>query len=233
MSNTSIGLARKGSKYQMQRLALKNNQHFLNSIIGDSLIWISPKIEDEFREYQLNNKKISKQLDLKEGVFKDFWPTRQSQWDGIAIGESGTLYLFEAKSHLTEIQPGKNGKSEENNRLKYESIMQMAKELFGIQWNEETQMRWCKKYYQISNRIAFQQKLIQLSKDSKAFNNVVMVFLNFVNDQTWQNDNKMVDTSEKWDNHYDDILSDMGIDRKLLSKHNVRIINFDLLEIDK
>jgi hypothetical protein len=49
----------------------------------------------------------------------------------------------------------------------------------------------------------------------------------------WQNDNKMVDTSEKWDNHYDDILSDMGIDRKLLSKHNVRIINFDLLEIDK
>ena len=100
-------------------------------------------------------------------------------------------------------------------------------------YSEETQMRWCKKYYQISNRIAFQQKLIQLSKDSKAFNNVVMVFLNFVNDQTWQNDNKMVDTSEKWDNHYDDILSDMGIDRKLLSKHNVRIINFDLLEIDK
>lgn len=233
MSNTSIGRARKGSKFQMQKLALKENQHFLNSKIGDSLDWISPKIEDEFREYQLNNKKISERLKLKEGAFKDFWPSRQSQWDGIAIGESGTLYLFEAKSHLTEIQPGKNGKSEENNRLKYESIMQMAKDVFEIQENEETRKMWCKKYYQISNRIAFQQKLIQLSKDSENFSNVVMVFLNFVNDQTWQNGKKMVDTSEKWDNHFDNILNDMGIDRKKLNEHNVRIINFDLLVINK
>ena len=119
MSNTSIGLAKKGSKYQMQRLTLKENLHYLNSKIGESLIWISPVKEEEFREYQLNNKKISKRLDLKEDAFIDFWPSRQSQWDGIAIGESGTLYLFEAKSHLSEIQPGKEGKSEGNNHLKY------------------------------------------------------------------------------------------------------------------
>ena len=42
MSNTSIGRARKGSKFQMQKLALKENQHFLNSKIDDSLDWISP-----------------------------------------------------------------------------------------------------------------------------------------------------------------------------------------------
>lgn len=232
MSNTSIGLARKGSKFQMQTL-VNEKPHSLNSKIGDSLTWISPLKKDEYREYQLNNKEISKLLDLKEGAFKDFWPSRQSQWDGIAIGKSRTLYLFEAKSHLNEIQPGKNGKSEENNKLKYTSIMQMAKDVFEIQENNETQKIWCKKYYQISNRIAFQQKLIQLSKDSKKFNNVVMVFLNFVNDRTWQNDKKMVDTSEKWDNHFDNILSNMGIDRKIINKHNVRIINFDLLEIDK
>ncbi len=233
MSNTSIGLAKKGSKYQMQRLTLKENLHYLNRKIGESLTWLSPVKEEEFREYQLNNKKISKRLDLNENAFIDFWPSRQSQWDGIAIGESGTLYLFEAKSHLSEIQPGKEGKSEENNHLKYNSIMLIAKETFGIQSSVETQNIWCKRYYQISNRIAFQQKLIQLSKDSNAFNNVVMVFLNFVNDRTWLSDNKMVYTSDEWDNHYNCILSQMGINRESLCTHDIRIINFDLSTMDK
>ena len=37
MSNTSIGLATKGSKLAIQRLSLKGNTHVINEILDDDL----------------------------------------------------------------------------------------------------------------------------------------------------------------------------------------------------
>ncbi len=107
------GIAPKGSKRQMQIVSLDENKHFLNNYFKDKLEWLSPIIDENFREYQINNPLICKRLGFNPIEFVGFWPSRQPQWDGIAIGESGTLYLFEAKSHLSEIKRrGKKGSKE-------------------------------------------------------------------------------------------------------------------------
>lgn len=107
MSNTSIGLATKGSKLAIQRLSLKGNTHVINEILDDDLTWISPREEDNYREYRMNSPILLEVLGitqtLKKQYFKDFWPSTQPEWDGIAIGRNRTLYLFEAKSRFREI----------------------------------------------------------------------------------------------------------------------------------
>ena len=51
--------------------------------------------------------------------------------------------------------------------MKYSSIMNIAKKLFGIENNPANKEYWCKQYYQIANRIAFQQKLITIARKEK------------------------------------------------------------------
>ena len=230
MSNTSIGPALKGSKKQMQNIASAKNHHYLNGLLGDTLKWISP-CEPDYREFQLNNPELCKRLGIPKGVFKDFWPSRQPQWDGIAMGEkTKTLYLFEAKSHITEIKPRLTEGTEENNRMIEHSIMRMASDWFNItDSDEDVKNIWCQKYYQISNRMAFCKKMQELSKVSNYYKKVVLVFLNFVNDESWSKEGKTVKTKEEWDNYYDEtILESMKITRSQLEKQGIFIINFDL-----
>lgn len=232
MSNTSLGAARKGSKFQMQRLTLPENQNIFNEFMGEKLNWFSPLLEDKFREYQLNSSKILEELGISQAVKKaymnPFWPSRQPQWDGIAWGKENTLFLFEAKSHFSEIAPGKDGEPE-NNKKKYDSIMRCAKQLYGIEDNDVNRKVWCKKYYQISNRIAFTYLLKEISKKYNVkYKSVKTIFLNFVNDMTWEKDKLTVDRSEKWEEHYKNILKDLNIKEYQLRKNNIYIKNFDL-----
>lgn len=229
MSNTSIGPARKGSKMQMQKLTSAKNPHYLNSLLDDTLKWISPCKKLGYSEFQLNNPKLGKRLGIPNGVFKDFWTSRQPQWDGIALGKkTKTLYLFEAKSHKGEFCPRKKGTNENNNRQIESSIQCVANKFIEpSEWEAHSKM-WCEKYYQIANRIAFSDKMLELCSDNSKYKNVVLVFLNFVNDTTWGN--KMVKTEEEWDCHYKKIFEKMGIKQSLpqLEKSGIRIVNFDL-----
>ena len=228
-SNTSIGAARKGSKFQMQRLTLPENKGKFDLFIGEELDWFSPVLEEKFIEYRMNNADLLKRLGIRKGSFKEFWPNPQPQWDGIAFGRDNALYLFEAKSHFSEISPGKEG-TPLNDPWKFASLMEMAKH-WGIR--EYKSSVWCHDYYQISNRIAFAQKLKEIGEQQKVnFTKVKMVFLNFVNDRTWSKDKKMVPSCEDWDRHYDDILSKMGISRELLEGDDIYIKNFDLNILD-
>lgn len=228
-SNTSIGAANKGSKFQMQRLTLPENKFKFDSFMGEELDWYSPLLEDKFKEYRMNNADLLKDLGIKKGSFKDFWPSPQPQWDGIAFGRDKTLYLFEAKSHFSEITKGKK-RDPKNDMLIVSSIMEIAK-----YWNIKDDKReiWCYDYYQISNRIAFTQKLKEISNQQAVnFTKVKMVFLNFVNDRTWSKDNEMVVSGKDWDSHYDEILSKMGVSREQLESDDIYIKNFDLDFLD-
>lgn len=232
-SNTSDGSAFKGSKRAMQSLSSISNPGLLNEILDDKLEWISPRKEDNYKEYQMNNPIILNTLGITEEVkteyFTGWWPTRQPQWDGIALGKDKSLYLFEAKSRRNEIARAKKGKSQTNNEMKYGSIMTMASKLFGVENTESNSDVWCYKYYQVSNRIAFQQRLIEISKAHNTnYRDVKMVFLNFVNDRTWEAEKQMVYSGEMWDAHYDKILRSMGVTREMLSEHGVKLVNFDL-----
>lgn len=231
MSNTSKGRANKGSKYQMQNLSMEYNQHYLEERLGDSLYWISPRQDDNFGEYQLNSPKIKEQLGIPSNAFYHFWPSRQPQWDGIALGEN-TLFLFEAKSYFDEIQPGKDGKSKGNNIMKYKAIVSAAHELFGIKFSRKMEEVWSKTFYQIANRIVFLKKMKELAQNPQTrFDNVVLVFLNFINDKTWLKEGKMVKSEKEWNDHYDKILFLMGVNRQQLQDHNILICNLDASQL--
>ena len=233
MSNTSKGAANKGSKFQMQRITLPENKTVFDKFVNDELQWLSPLIEDKFAEYRMNSPYLLGLLGISQSIKKEnintFWPSPQPQWDGIAIGKGNTLYLFEAKSHLSEIVPGKDGNID-NDKLKHSSIMTCAKELFDIQDTENNRRNWCKTFYQISNRIAFAHRLTEIrKKENVKYNDVKMVFLNFVNDATWLKDKKMVKNENEWLNLYEKkILPELGITIQKLNKNNVYILNFDL-----
>ena len=225
MSNTSNGKANKGSKMQMQRITAKKNQHILNEILSDKLIWLAPIEEDNYREYQLNNAKIIKLLGLPKGIFKGFWPSRQPQWDGIAISEKKVLYLFEAKSHLSEIQSSKSKKQE----LIRMRIDEVANEIAGIKPGDDCKRNlWYHNYYQIANRIVFKEKMQGLAEISTVYKKVVLVFLNFVNDTSWKDSKKMVKSSTEWEEHYIGIFKEMGIDKDSLQSRNIYINYFDV-----
>ena len=182
MSNTSNVEAVKGSKYQMQSLVRSATMKAeLDEKLKDCLEWISPLKTDFYKEYQLNS--LKEKFGLKKGCFDKFWPSRQPQWDGIALGKkTKTLYLFEAKSHKGEFCLRKKGTNENNNRQIESSIQCIANKFIEpSEWETHSKM-WCEKYYQIANRIAFSDKMLELRTDNTKYKNVILVFLNFVND---------------------------------------------------
>ena len=54
-----------------------------------------------------------------------------------------------------------------------------------------------------------------------------MVFLNFVNDRTW-NSKQMVINEDIWRKHYDDIFRKMGLTDKQLSSNGIMNLTFNL-----
>ena len=72
----------------------------------------------------------------------------------------------------------------------------------------------------------------ELSKVSKYYKKVVLVFLNFVNDTTWSN-KEIVKTKEVWKNHYSFILQKMGINFSQLEEHNVKLLYPDVNKVQR
>lgn len=219
--------ATKGSQLRMQEItsdpSLKLKKK-LDVILKDELEWISPLEKENFQEYQLNS--LCNKWGMPKNCFSDIWPSRQPQWDGIALGRDKMLYLFEAKSHKTEIQSGKNASDINNEKLIQESIKKMAKETFGKSLNDEELKIWRIKYYQISNRIVFSESLkrIAFGNNNAKFNRVKLIFLNFVNDTTW---GKNAVSDKEWVEKYIAIWKTMGINEEYKS-HDISVVNFDL-----
>lgn len=55
-----------------------------------------------------------------------------------------------------------------------------------------------------------------------------MVFINFVNDDTWKPQGLMVSDSNVWNEKYKVILKEMKLSKPLLDANNVIIINLDV-----
>lgn len=185
MSNTSKGPATKGSKFWMQYV-VKNLQDELNSKIGCDLTWISPLEGNnkEYLEYELKQDYMCKILNIsveeKEKIFS-FWPNRQPQWDGIAITkDNSTLYLVEAKPHLSELKSKISAKNPNSKDL----ILKTMKEVFESNYPKGSFQMWTNEYYQLANRLTFLHKLNEKLKIKNI--NVKLVLLNFVGDNTYR-----------------------------------------------
>lgn len=206
MSNTSLGLAEKGSHRWMQEVIddSKYRQELEDSLKLGKIDWISPIKNEDFKEYTLNSKslplKILKLNNFDKCIF-DYWPTRQSQWDAIGIKDN-TLILVEAKAHTSEIKSNKDTDEEnmtnaqKNNLNKIEESIAKVMGSYGL--FSVPLENWLKVNYQIANRLVFLNYL------RNAGVKVKLVFLNFINDYT-----NIEEPRKKFEEHYDEIIGNM------------------------
>lgn len=210
----------------------KKNKQLIEKVIKESLKWICPQIGND-SELQLNGKELMKRLSLPDNLFEGFWPQRAPQWDGLFIStKSKTLYLIEAKSHITEISKG-NYKPKtrvqsydtkiHNYNMKCKSLRKVMK-YFNV--NDDKEEYWLHNYYQIANRLAFLLKVKEVCPNKK-IKDVKLIFLNFVNDPDWKKENKHA-SDEEWNKKYETILNQMGITKKQMSSNGAFVWNIDL-----
>lgn len=190
MPNLTNELASRGSKLCMQiavnnleddykrdniTISRKSRKHLLDDLIGlGEIKWLFPLTADGYKEYQLNDiSKLFPDETALENMDWSFWPSeRQPQWDAVGYAPDSTLILIEAKAHTSEIEGSGTKAREKSKRI-------IHNEIISVMGDDEA---WINKYYQTANRILFLKKI----KDHYGNNrNVLLVFLNFVNDVTY------------------------------------------------
>ena len=199
MSNTSKGLAEKGSKYWMQMIINSELKLRLNDFLKDDINWLCPlKDKDNYSEYELRQEKIVKETKITKDKYKEIWPPRQPQWDAIGISDNRkTLYLVEAKAHLKELKSNISA-GEESKCL----ITKTMKEIFDKKYSKGNFNKWLNGYYQLGNRITFLEELNKISH--KTGLKVRLVLLNFVDDYTY-----IPTSEEEWKEHYESVFMEM------------------------
>ncbi len=192
MSNTSLGKGKKGSKRWMDDcVEIPALKEAIDKELKDTLTWKSPLGSENYREYELKQRKDI--LGVSQNEIKEkfsFWPSRQPQWDGIAVGNQGKrLYIFEAKAHLSELKSYCNA-SPQSELL----IDKTMKEVHDEHYLNGDFSKWKQGYYQMANRLVFLHKLKDM--ELADYTEIKLVFLNFVGDNTH------IPTSlNEWDSH--------------------------------
>ena len=216
MASLTNELYNRGSKLCMQ-ICINNKTNekqwlsrkaLLDKKIGKGEIkWISPITAENYKEYQLNEVPSLFRGDIN---WEDFWPSRQSQWDGIGIAPDGTILLVEAKAHCDEIDHFGKDKTKASGKS-LELIKTRIFEAFKCE-NEKL----INNYYQLANRFTFLNKLIDEGEK------VLLVFLYFVNDVSYIKSSKE-DYEEYLNNGF---RKDINIPAKL--KEKFKIVYLDL-----
>lgn len=228
--------AEKGSKFRMQQITSNPR---IKSIIDDDLSklldkkevlnWKSPlKKDNNYSEHRLNSKESIKLLfgNVQEASesFKTFWPQQSPVWDGIAVSNERDLFLFEGKSHKSETRT--STKAHNGEHLINQSLSMVASK-FGVTY-PNVKKNWEGKYYQLANRIAFAWKMKEmLSITSAKYNNVYMIFLNFMNDSTMDVHDLFL-SSKDCQIHYETILKEMELSINTLTENNIFFLNIDV-----
>ena len=209
-SNTKNGLAEKGSKYWMQKIANdKLCKTQLEKLLGNApLAWISPLCSKLYKEYQLKEPDImSKVLELEKKDFADkfsFWPSNGPHWDAIATSVDGSiLYLFEAKSHLKEVRSKCSATNQDSINLIKSSMYKVYEKIAGKGKGDFSS--WESPYYQLGNRLTFLYMMNQTAFPK--IKEVKLVLLNIIDDKTHKLNMRV--SQKAWEDHYDTIFMKM------------------------
>ena len=214
-----------GSQKDLQLLA-NQHQDILNrelSKILDKTIeleWLSPLKDDDYAEYV--DQDFINRLDINSQIIKplkEFWPNGGANWDGLAK-DNKTIFLIEAKAHISEQMIETTGASSEKSLALIEKSLEDTKAFLNI----KSDISWCKKnYYQYANRIAHLYYLRELNKIDAH-----LLFIYFLNDKTVT---EKSETKEDWkkainevykslklekNNKFSDFIHHIFIDTKLL-----------------
>ncbi len=205
MNNLSHGKGEKGSKFWMRSvMEIPDLEKEINAKIGQDVRWIFPKADDNYREYAIKSRQ--KELELTPDKIKkifSFWPLRQPQWDGMAIGGEGNkkvLYLAEAKAHRRELCSRCRAVSGHN------IINETMYKVYKDNYQAGDFSCWINSYYQMANRLTFYHKLRDMisSNDISVFSDIKLVYLYFVNDFT-----NILTSEELWKEYMENVFEKM------------------------
>jgi hypothetical protein len=199
----------KGSQGDLQRL-IEKRPDLLNSRIKASLglsdklkiEWVSP-IPPDYAEYFDDEFLLVLDLDPNNIRLNDFWPSGGPHWDAFGKGNDKSIFLVEAKAHISEMVSSPSGAGE-NSLNKIRAELERTKDFLHAKPNVD----WATHFFQYANRLAH-LKFLRFDKGRSAF----LVFIYFVGDQ----DMKGPSTKEEWLGAIELLHSFLGIGRTKLT----------------
>lgn len=148
----------KGSKKWIRQLVNKRQEVLNKEIIkqlpsgnNQSIKWLSPLVEEGYKEYRDNPflKKLGIQDKIKEPL-KSFWPAGGPRWD--ALGKSEEFcFLVEAKAHLGEIFDQQGTRAIDPKSL---TLIKATRSKLKNELNIKASEGWPFRFYQYINRLA-------------------------------------------------------------------------------
>lgn len=110
----------KGSQGDLQEL-IERRPQLLNSRIKNSLSlseqleikWVSP-IPPDYLEYSDDDFLRILDFDPDRIRLNEFWPNGGPHWDALGKGNDGSIFLVEAKAHISEMVSSPSGAGEDS-----------------------------------------------------------------------------------------------------------------------
>ena len=106
-----------------------------------------------------------------------------------------------------------------------ETMWQVANGVYDLKDRSVFEYYWMNNYYQLANRLTFLHKMKELSANARFYDNVKLVILNFVNDPTWD-EKERVSSAEQWSDHYNQIFAEMKVERNKAMEQGLVELNY-------
>ena len=115
---------------------------------GEPIEWVSPVASDDWAEYRDGSflERVGCGQLLSE--LSHFWPPGGPQWDALGRGPRGSVFLIEAKAHVSEMDS--NCHASPGSRFLIQQSLAQAKTAYGA----KPEADWLSGYYQYANRLA-------------------------------------------------------------------------------
>ncbi len=114
----------------------------------EAIEWVSPTEADDWAEYRDGGflERVGCHRLLSD--LSHFWPTGGPQWDALGRGPRNTVFLIEAKAHVSEMDS--NCHASPGSRFLIQQSLSQAKTAYGA----KPEADWLTGYYQYANRLA-------------------------------------------------------------------------------
>lgn len=197
----SKGKAEKGSQRDIQLLF---NNPVNREMLQQKLLklkkkvriknWLSPMYDDDFYEYHDEGFMEKVGLgDFSDRLVGGFWPTKGPVWDGLATADDGTILLFEAKAHISELFGiGMKAKSKESRDTALSALAATARYI-NADYDPDA---WTDSMYQTANRLAHLYFLNHEIHKNKGDVKARLIYLIFLDDTTVQSEGE---TQKVWE----------------------------------
>lgn len=173
--------------------------------------WLSPLKDDDYAEYRDSAFIERLGIDLHKYNLSDFWPRGGPQWDGLGRTPDGSVFLIEAKAHISEVI-SHMAASSPTSKKKILASLQETEDFLNVKFTND----WSSPFYQYANRIAHLY-FLRVLNEVPAY----LIFVNFLSDDIMGGPK----TQEEWYGAIRLIQSYLGIGRNKLARFIINVFS--------